>query len=60
MDIEKSKILEVWNSNHNKVVKYKQVIKNNTLNEVTEIETENLNELISEVRKQLYEWNKII
>lgn len=60
MDIEKSKILEVWNSNHNKVVKYKQVIKNNTLNEVTEIETENLNELISEVRKQLYEWNKTI
>lgn len=60
MDIEKSKISEVWNSNHNKVVKYKQVIKNNTLNEVTEIETENLNELISEVRKQLYEWNKII
>lgn len=60
MDIEKSKILEVWNSNHNKVVKYKQVIKNNTLNEITEIETENLNELISEVRKQLYEWNKII
>ncbi|GAA0759608.1 hypothetical protein [Clostridium sartagoforme] len=59
MDIEKSKILEVWNSNHNKVVKYKQVIKNNTLNEVTEIETENLNELISEVRKQLYEWNGI-
>jgi TusA-related sulfurtransferase len=60
MNIEKSKILEVWNSNHNKVIKYKQVIKNNTLNEVTEIETENLNELISEVRKQLYEWNKII
>lgn len=60
MEIEKGKIQEVWNYDHNKIVKYKQVIKNNTLNEVTEIETENLNELISEFRKQLYEWNKIV
>ena len=60
MEIEKGKIQEVWNYDDNKIVKYKQVIKNNTLNEVTEIETENLNELISEVRKQLYEWNKIV
>lgn len=60
MEIEKGKIVEVWNYDHNKVVKYKQVIKNNTLNELTEIETENLNELISEVRKQLQEWNKIV
>ena len=54
MEIEKGKIQEVWNYDHNKIVKYKQVIKNNTLNEVTEIDTENLNELISEVRKQHY------
>lgn len=58
MDIEKGKILEV--SYSNKGSKYKQVIKNNTLNRVAEIEGENLNELLSGVRKQIKRWNDLI
>ncbi|WP_411167732.1 hypothetical protein ACH36K_11305 [Clostridium sp. MB05] len=59
MEIQKGKIIEVWNDNHNKVLKYRQVIRNNTLNEVAEIETKSLNSLMSKVRQQLNEWDKI-
>lgn len=59
MKVEKGKIVEVWNDNHNKVLKYRQVIRNNTLNEVAEIETESLNSLMSKVRHQLNEWDKM-
>lgn len=59
MEIQKGKIIEIWNDNHNKVLKYRQVIRNNTLNEVAEIETRSLNSLMSKVRQQLNEWDKI-
>ena len=59
MDIKKSRIYELWNFDHSKVIKYKQIIKNYTLNESMEIESENLNELIREVRVQLNKWNEI-
>lgn len=59
MKIEKGKIVEVWNNEHNKVVKYRQTIRNNISNEVTEIETESLGMLMNEVRRQLNEWNKM-
>lgn len=59
MDIKKSRIYELWNIDHSKVVKYRQIIKNNTLDELLEIETDNLNELLKEVRSQLNKWNEI-
>jgi len=59
MDIKKSRIYELWNIDHSKVIMYKQIIKNNTLTESMEIESDNLNELIKEVRVQLNKWNKI-
>ncbi len=57
MDIKKSRIYELWNIDHSKVIRYKQVVKNNTLNESKEIEGDSLNELIKEVRAQLNKWN---
>lgn len=59
MDISKSKIYELWNCDHSKIIKYKQIIKNNTLNELKSIEKENLNDLIKEVRFQINKWNEI-
>ncbi|WP_066893173.1 hypothetical protein [Clostridium nigeriense] len=59
MNITKSKIYEFWNTEHNKVIKYRQIIKNNKLNELKEIETENLNDLLKEVREQINKWNDI-
>lgn len=59
MEIEKGKIIEIIDEKSNKVVKYKQKIKNNTINATTEIETDSLNTLISEIRKQIKEWNKL-
>ena len=59
MDIHKDRIIEVYNNAGNKVIIYKQKIINNTLNEVAEIETEDLNSLVKEVRKKLNEWNSI-
>ncbi|WP_300384465.1 hypothetical protein [Clostridium sp.] len=59
MDIQKEKIVEIFDKESNKVVRYRQVIKNNTINEITEIETDNLKNLITEVRKQVNEWNKL-
>lgn len=59
MEIEKGKIVEIIDEKSNKVVKYKQKIKNNTINATTEIETDSLNTLISEIRKQIKEWNKL-
>lgn len=59
MDIHKDRIIEVYNNAGNKVIIYKQKIINNTLNEVAEIETEDLNSLVKEVRKKLKEWNSI-
>ena len=59
MDIKKEKIVEVFEEGSNRVVKYKQRIKNNTINATTEIETDSLNTLISEVRKQVNEWNRL-
>ena len=59
MDIKKSRIYELWNMDHSKVVKYKQIIKNNTLNESKAFESENLNDLIKEVKIQLTKWNEI-
>lgn len=59
MDIEKGKIVEIFDEKLNKVVKYKQKIRNNTINSTTEIETDSLKTLISEVRKQVNQWNKL-
>ena len=59
MNITKSKIYEFWNTEHKKVIKYRQIIKNNKLNELKEIETENLNDLLKEVREQINKWNDI-
>lgn len=59
MDIRKSRIYELWNIDHSKIIKYKQIIKNDTLNELKEVETENLNDLIKEVRTQLNKWNDV-
>ena len=59
MDIKKSRIYELWNMDHSRVVKYKQIIKNNTLNESKAFECENLNDLIKEVKIQLTKWNEI-
>ena len=59
MDIKKSRIYELWNIDHSKVIRYKQVVKNNTLNESKEVEGDSLNELIKEVRAQLNKWNEI-
>ena len=59
MDIKKSRIYELWNMDHSRVIKYKQVIKNNTLNESKAFESENLNDLIKEVKSQLTKWNEI-
>ena len=59
MNITKSKIYELWDIEHNKVIKYKQVIKNNKLNELREIETESLNDLLKEVKIQISKWNNI-
>ena len=57
MEIKKSRIYEFWNIDHRKVIRYKQIIKNNTLNESIELESENLNELMKEVRVQINKWN---
>lgn len=59
MNIKKGKIYELWNIDHSKVIRYKQVIKNNTLNESREIERDNLNELMKEVRVQINKWNEM-
>lgn len=59
MDIKKSRIYELWNMDHSRVIKYKQIIKNNTLNESKAFESENLNDLIKEVKSQLTKWNEI-
>ena len=59
MDIKKSRIYELWNIDHSKIIKYKQIIRNNTLNEFKEIECDNLSELIKEVRIQLNKWSQI-
>jgi len=59
MDIHKDRIIEVYNNAGNKVIIYKQKIINNTLHAVAEIETEDLNSLVKEVRKKLNEWNSI-
>ncbi|ASW42708.1 hypothetical protein [Clostridium isatidis] len=59
MDIQKEKIEEIYDNTGRKVVKYKQKIINNTLKEEKEIVSKDLNSLISEVRKQLNEWNNM-
>ena len=59
MNIKKSRIYELWNSDHSKIIKYKQIIENHTLNELRDIETDNLNDLIKEVRIQLNKWEDI-
>lgn len=59
MDIKKSRIYELWNKEHSKVIKYKQILRNKTLNEFIEIEGEDLNELIKAVRIQLKKWNDV-
>ena len=59
MDIKKGKLYELGNMDHNKFIRYKQIIRNNTLNELIEIEEDNLNDLITEVRKQINRWNNI-
>lgn len=59
MNITKSKIYELWNTEHSKVIKYRQVIKNNTSNELKSIETESLNDLLKEVKIQISKWNNI-
>ncbi|AYE35726.1 hypothetical protein [Clostridium septicum] len=57
MEIEKEKIIEIWNSDHNKVTKYTQIIKNNSINEFKKIEAKSLSSLMNKVRDQVIEWN---
>jgi len=59
MDIHRDKIVEVYNDKGDKVLIYKQKLRNNTLNEIAEIETDDLNKLINEVRRKVNEWNNI-
>lgn len=59
MDIHKDRIVEVYNNKGDKIVIYKQKIINNTLNEIAEIETDDLNDLVNEVRKKVKEWKNI-
>ncbi|WP_308780668.1 hypothetical protein [uncultured Clostridium sp.] len=59
MEIKKGRIYELWNIDHSKVIRYKQIIKNNTLNESIELESEDLNGLMKEVRVQLNKWNEL-
>lgn len=56
MEIEKGKIVEVWDYNKNKVLEYKQVVKNKELNDSKNIIAENLTELMAKVREQVKEW----
>lgn len=58
MKIEKSKIVEVWDSNHNKILEYTQVIKNKELNDSKNIIASNLNDLMYKVRAQVNEWKE--
>lgn len=58
IEIEKSKIIEVWDSNHNKVLEYKQILKNKDLDDSINIVAENLTELMTKVRYQVKEWKK--
>ena len=59
MDIHRDKIVEVYNDKGDKVLIYKQKLRNKTLNEIVEIETDDLNKLINEVRRKVNEWNNI-
>ena len=56
MEIEKGKIVEVWDYNKNKVLEYKQVVKNKELNDSKNIIAGNLTELMAKVREQVKEW----
>ena len=58
MKIEKSKIVEVWDSNHNKVLEYTQVVKNKELNDSKNIIASNLNDLMGKVREQVNQWKE--
>lgn len=58
MEIEKSKIQEIRNGSQNNAVLYSQQIKNIKLNEVKNITAENINSLLSKVRKQMEEWDQ--
>lgn len=56
ISIEKCKIIEVWDVNHSKVLKYSQVIKNSELNDSKNIVAEDLGGLMNKVRSQINEW----
>lgn len=56
MEIEKCKIVEVWDESHSKVLKYSQVIKNSELNDSKNIVAEDLTALMNKVRSQVHEW----
>lgn len=56
MEIEKSKIIEVWNENNNRIVKYTQIVKNKDLNTSENIVAGDLTSLMSKVREQVYKW----
>lgn len=58
IEIEKSKIIEVWDSNHNKVLQYKQILKNKDLDDSINIVAENLTDLMTKVRYQVKEWKE--
>ena len=56
IDIEKSKIVEIWNNNHSKVLQYTQMVKNSESNISKNIVSDDLNGLLSKVRTQIGEW----
>ena len=58
IEIEKSKIIEIWDSNHNKVLEYKQILKNKDLDDSINIVAENLTDLMTKVRYQVKEWKE--
>lgn len=59
MEIEKSKIIEVWNNNHNKVLKYTQLVKDKKSNSSKKIIAEDLTGLMAKVRSQIQEWKEL-
>lgn len=56
IEIEKSKIIEIWNSDHNKVLKYTQLLKEKESNVSKKIIAEDLTGLMVKVREQVQEW----
>lgn len=56
IDIEKSKIIEIWDNNQNKVIKYTQLVKDKQSDLSKEIIAKDLTDLMVKVREQIYDW----